>query len=234
MDVWRCVKKNKCNIVRRPNTQEFPQICTCKKASGRDLCVTINCDQKSVCNYTISKRFNCSQTIYDNNKIQQAETSGDNRNDNITILQKVGNKDHCSVFVNVTKKGLRENEKTRKVKRTNRHQSETSSKSLHSELYAEIGEDSNETSKGPKQSSPSQTTIDADKCDCNQRSNSEYDYSHVYNILQPNYGSNRLSHPDLSSLTTLEMTYPYQQCRSLQNLRDQNLIQNEGASRLSL
>lgn len=149
MDVWRCVKKNKCNIVRRPNTQEFPQICTCKKASGRDLCVTINCDQKSVCNYTISKRFNCSQTIYDNNKIQQAETSGDNRNDNITILQKgeinfksltliikvcldiyllymymssnenhnlyiiVGNKDHCSVFVNVTKKGLRENEKTR-------------------------------------------------------------------------------------------------------------------------
>lgn len=35
----------------------------------------------------------------------------------------------------------------RKVKRTNRHQSETSSESLHSELYAEIGEDSNETSK---------------------------------------------------------------------------------------
>ncbi|XP_055999303.1 uncharacterized protein LOC130047811 [Ostrea edulis] len=118
----------------------------------------------------------------------------------------------------------------RKDKTTKRHKTKTSSVSLTSELYAEIDEASNEILKGPEQSSASQTTLNADidhrpPCDCNQRSNSEHDYSHVYNTLQPNYGSNRLSHPGLSSQTTLEITYPYRQCRSLQNLSDQNLIQ---------
>ncbi|XP_056001346.1 uncharacterized protein LOC130048518 [Ostrea edulis] len=126
----------------------------------------------------------------------------------------------------------------RKDKTTKRHKSKTSSVSLTSQLYAEIDEASNEILKGREQSSPGQTTLDADiehipPCDCNQRSNSEYDYSHVYNILQPNYGSKRLSHPGLSSLTTLEMTYPYRQCRSLQNLSDQNLIQGR-ASKISV
>lgn len=96
MDVWKCVKNRECKFVRGQHTPDSQHICTCGGRNDPELCVTVGCDQKSpqtrgiksVCKYDISKDFDCSRTLTNSNKIQQADTSGYNKSKRIEILQK--------------------------------------------------------------------------------------------------------------------------------------------------